>query len=376
MAKNAKYFQVADWMREQILSGEMCPGDKLESENDICSRFDVSRQTVRHALGLLSEKGLLESRKGSGWFVSGSVKSPEKKTVSSRTVVIVSTYLNGYIFPNVIQGMEKVLETDDWNIQIMFTYNQKETEEKILKKLLEDSDAAGLIIEPAMSGLPNPNKRYYKQLQEKGVPVLFFHSYYPELSIPHVSMDDVGDGKMLVDYLVKMGHTEIGGIFKLDDGQGIRRFEGYQNGLHEHGLCSMEKHMVWIDTEDQHHMELCKERILSRISGCTACVCYNDEVAHALTEICIQEGIRIPEELSVVSVDNSALAGLNPVPLTSIRHPMEALGAKTAEHMLRMIRQEKFDPTYEFPPELEIRESVKNLGCSGTEQLRFSKNKK
>ena len=51
---------------------------------------------------------------------------------------------------------------------------------------------------------------------------------------------------------------------------------------------------------------------------CSACVCYNDEIAHLVTEQCIQAGIRIPDDLSLVSVDNSELAKLNAVPLTSV----------------------------------------------------------
>ena len=98
--------------------------------------------------------------------------------------------------------------------------------------------------------------------------------------------------------------------------------------------------------------------ILKRLSGCTACVCYNDQVGHILTGMCRQAGIQVPEDLSIVSFDNSELAKLNSVPLTSIAHPMERLGEKTAKAMLRMIQDSREDVTYEFVPEMEIRSSV------------------
>lgn len=362
MARKPKYGALVEWITQRIENQDLKPGDKLDSENDLSERFEVSRQTVRHALGILAKDGLIESRQGSGSFVTGlpaekelPAEQPEKP---SRNIVIVSTYVNGYIFPRLIQGMEKILEKSGWTIQIMFTYNHLETEKRILEKLLKEPDLAGLLIEPTMSGLPNPNVKYYARLKEMGIPILFFHSYYPELDIPHVSLDDKGCGKMATEYLLSKGHTMIGGIFKLDDGQGIRRYQGYLEALGEAGLLLREKNVIWIDTEDQRNMELCSEKILRRVRSCTACVCYNDEVAHDLTEICRQAGIRIPEDLSIVSIDNSDLARLNAVPLTSVKHPMEFMGAMAAERLLEMIKNPKFDAGYEFAPELEVRDSV------------------
>lgn len=360
MARETKYTQVVEWVAELIRKKELQPGDKLKSEKDICSMFDVSRQTVRHALSILVRDGLIESRQGSGSYVKawGEETSP---TIESRTIVVVSTYVNSYIFPSVIQGMEQVLEKNDWHIQIMFTYNNKETERKILKKLLRDSSLGGVIVEPTMSGLPNYNSRYFEKLKKKGIPILFFHSYYEGLDIPHMSLDDRASGRIAAEYLLSRGHRRIGGIFKLDDGQGHRRYEGYFQGLEKYGVALREKHIVWLDTEDQSQMEFTREKILKRLEKCTACVCYNDTVAHYLTAICQEEGIRVPEDLSIVSIDNSELADLNSVPLTSVKHPMEELGIKTAENMLKLIHNPDFQATYEFVPELVIRGSVKKL---------------
>ena len=68
--------------------------------------------------------------------------------------------------------------------------------------------------------------------------------------------------------------------------------------------------------------------------------------------------IRVPEDMSLISIDNSELACLNPVPLTAISHPMEKLGKKVAENMMKMLSNPSFDANYEFTPELAVRDSV------------------
>ncbi|MFV0527860.1 MAG: GntR family transcriptional regulator [Lachnospiraceae bacterium] len=358
MAKATRKYQIiVDWINERIAANELQPKDKLESEFEVASRFGVSRQTVRHAFSILENEGKIESIQGSGSYVRENdpiVYSTEK----SRTIMIISTYVNSYIFSSTIQGMEKVLARGGWDIQIVFTHNQFETERNILKKILAGPNMAGLIIEPTMSGLPNPNRTYYDQIIERNIPIVFFNSFYTNMDIPHVSINDVQAGYVAAKYLIDHGHTEIGGIFKADDGQGPRRFSGYYEALCQNGLKLNEKKVIWIDTEEQREFELSKDRILGRLKGCSACICYNDVVAHNLTKLCLQEDIRIPEVLSIVSIDNSELAELNKTPLTSIIHPSKKLGERTAENLIRRIEDPSFDANYEFETKLVERDSV------------------
>lgn len=362
MARNvAKYQQVIEWIRQCLDTGKLQAGDKLESENEIGLRFGISRQTVRHALSVLEREGVVESRQGSGNYVLPVAEVSElssKKNTSSRTAVVVSTYVNGYIFPKIIQGMEKVLEKENWKIRIMFTHNRYETERKVLTQLIEDEDVDGLIIEPARTGLPSPNLEYYRKLQERKIPIVFFHSYFREMDIPHVSMDDKRAGYLATEHLIEQGHRKIAGIFKLDDGQGQRRFSGYVQALSDYAIKIRNHQVVWFDTEEEQNLAASRERILRRFEGCTACVCYNDEVANRLIELCSGVDIRIPEDLSLVSIDNSDLARLGNILLTSVIHPMEELGKKAALNMLELVKNPMFDATYEFTPGIEVRESV------------------
>lgn len=70
----AKYQEIADRLREQISSGELAPEDRLPSEPDLVQRFGASRNTVRLALALLTNQGLVVTRQGLGTFVQAPAK--------------------------------------------------------------------------------------------------------------------------------------------------------------------------------------------------------------------------------------------------------------------------------------------------------------
>ncbi|MEU9405615.1 GntR family transcriptional regulator [Streptomyces sp. NPDC048281] len=64
-----KYQQIADVLRDAILTGMYAPGDRLPGENNLMTEYGVARMTARHALGVLRAEGLAEARKGAGVFV-------------------------------------------------------------------------------------------------------------------------------------------------------------------------------------------------------------------------------------------------------------------------------------------------------------------
>src|SRR5436305_5262879 len=69
MTETLRYRQVADTIRRRIGAGEY-PSGALETEAELCRAYEVSRITVRKALELLREEGIVTSRKGSGWRVA------------------------------------------------------------------------------------------------------------------------------------------------------------------------------------------------------------------------------------------------------------------------------------------------------------------
>ena len=75
-ALNAKsavplYEQAADWIAAHIQDGRLEPGEQLPSERYLADDWEIGYQTIRHAMVVLRERGLLVSRQGKGTFVAG-----------------------------------------------------------------------------------------------------------------------------------------------------------------------------------------------------------------------------------------------------------------------------------------------------------------
>lgn len=351
-----KYERVVSWVQEEIKNGSLSRGDKLPSENDLMERFDVSRQTVRRAMEELTEKGVVEGRRGSGTYVTVNTRRYAGKEVR---IAVMLTYVDTYIFPSIIKGIESVLSREGCTLQIAMTDNAVEKERMLLKEFIHTQSVDGIIAETVKSALPNPNMELYREIEKLGIPVLFVNSYYRELDIPHISMDDRRAGYLAAKHLTECGHTRIGGIFKSDDGQGHLRYAGYTDALMEQEIKIRGEQVIWIDSEELRMMEDESVKFLKRLKGCTACVCYNDETAYKLVGIFRKAGQRVPDDLSVAGIDNSGLAKFCPVPLTSVENPVEELGRAAAEQITcKILKNEEMEPR-EFAPKLIMRNSVK-----------------
>ncbi|MEH0147362.1 GntR family transcriptional regulator [Corynebacterium sp. Q4381] len=84
MAKKPAYMVIGDELREQIVSQELPAGARLPSERELVDRFGVARMTVRHALDMLQDEGLIERRRGrtGGTFVRATPPSLELTSVA------------------------------------------------------------------------------------------------------------------------------------------------------------------------------------------------------------------------------------------------------------------------------------------------------
>ena len=351
-----KYERIVSWVQTEIENGALSRGDKLPSENELMERFRVSRQTVRRAMEELTEKGVVEGRRGSGTYVT--VNTRRYAAGKEIRIAVMLTYVDTYIFPSIIKGIESVLSSEGCTLQIAMTDNAVEKERMLLKEFIHTQSVDGIIAETVKSALPNPNMELYREIENMGIPVLFVNSYYKELAIPHISMDDRKAGYLAAKHLAECGHTRIGGIFKADDGQGHLRYAGYTDALMEQEIKIRGDQVIWIDSEELRTMGEESAKFLKRLKGCTACVCYNDETAYKIVEIFRKAGHRVPEDLSVVGIDNSGLAKFCPVPLTSVENPVEKLGRTAAERMTwKIFRNEEME-TVEFEPQLIMRNSV------------------
>lgn len=83
-----KYIELAQIIRQQIVSGSLTPGAQIPSEPDLCQRHRLSRGTVRQAIDLLAREGLLVREQGRGTFVASVTRKSQVFSLSSFDDVI------------------------------------------------------------------------------------------------------------------------------------------------------------------------------------------------------------------------------------------------------------------------------------------------
>lgn len=356
----AKYQMIADELRAHIKAGKYATATGLPPEFAIAEEYQVSRQTVRQALAVLVREGLIETRQGSG---SRILRAPSGGGGQRRSVAVIFTYIGDYFFPGILREVENVLSRNDCTPSLFATQNQVSNERRILANLLTQP-VDGVLVEATKSALPNPNLDLYRQLMERNIPLVFMHGYYPNLSGVHYVLDANFDGgRLLSRYLADKGYRSIGGIFKSDDIQGHGRYDGYAAGLREKGLPLQDQYVYWYNTEikaslmagDDAPIRAYLDGVLGEVDSF---VCYNDELANFLVAQLQKRGLRIPDDVAVVSFDNSYYSEIAAVPLTSLSHGSENAGRTAAEILIKQLNGE-YCQSVQIPWVLVERESSK-----------------
>ena len=355
--KRLKYHDLVEELRDKILSGQIRPGEKLPSENELAAAHAISRQTVRKALQILENEGFVYAEHGRGTFCSDRTGAHK----SSHNIAVVTTYLSDYIFPRVIQGIDQVLTEKGYSILLKNTRNSRAMEAKIIEELLQ-KDIDGLIIEPSKSQIYCKHLNLYAMLDKYQIPYVFIQGCYSHMEKkPQILLDDRKGGFLMTEYLISLGHRDIVGIFKADDMQGQERHKGYIQDLQQAGIAYDPDKVIWYHTEDRksHPYEQIRRMAKKREKlFFDAVVAYNDEVAISVIQALEAENLNCPKDVSVTGYDNSYLAASCKVPLTTIAHPQEKLGSMAAKLLLSLMEKEEVGQTkIIIEPELVIRDS-------------------
>lgn len=346
-----KYEYVANSLYEEIMTGSYPNGTLLPTEEQLTKRFDVSRQTVRKALSILEERKMIEKKQG-----SGSTVKMEKPAVNTGKVAVIATYIDDYIFPGQLRGVEEVLSKNNFSAVLSATRNQIRNERRILEDIMKEP-VAGILVEGTKSALPNPNIALYRKLSKANIPIVFFNSCYPGLTCPlSVCADNFNGGYELVNYLFRKGHKSIASVFKADDIQGHERYSGYISAMFDNRLFVSDHKTIWFTTENKHRIFSDEDSVLSSIGDATAVVCYNDEIAYMLIKFLTAHGKRVPEDIAVVSFDNSNLSEMSAIKITSLSYGDMNIGTIAAKKLVDILKGQKAS-SERIPWTLEEKES-------------------
>lgn len=344
-----KYEIVKQTLRKEIINGQYQINEKLPTESELMKRFNVSRYTVRRAVGDLENEHYIYRIQGGGMFVQDWQRNWSADD-TNKLIGVISTHIADYIFPPIISGIDNVLSAKGYSLIVGNTLNNHARERQSLLNML-DLKIAGLIIEPTQSALPNPNLDLYQQIKEYQIPTILFHATYPQVAFPSLLTQDELAERNLVDYLFKLGHHKILGIFQIDDRQGANREAGMIRAYQEAGIPITDSEMVMYQSTDKISAILDRvDRIFANNDRPTAIACYNDHLAMTVIGHLQRNGIKVPDDVSVVGFDNYELARtLNPS-LTTADHPKRKLGEDAGQMMLKLINGEQVDSiTYPVP---------------------------
>ncbi|MGE5581040.1 MAG: GntR family transcriptional regulator [Bacillota bacterium] len=351
-----KYSQLKEFLKRRMQQKEILCEQLLPSEHVLARQFKMSRHTVRQALGELENEGWIRREQGRGTFCT------YKEKVNRGTIAVITTYISDYIFPTIIRGIDEVFSSSGYTLALANTSNDKVKEAQCLANFLNRDDIAGFIVEPTKSAKENTNAPYFKELSRRGIPYIFLHAYYPDLDPAYIIMDDQQGSYTATKYLLQLGHRDIAGIFKADDIQGIKREAGFKTALAEDGVAFKPALLGRYETEQLlfYPYQFVKST-LHKLPRPTAIVCYNDQIALKVMEAIRDEGLRVPDDISVTGYDDSSLALAPEVKLTTIKHPKAEMGREAARLIIDMVEKRVERPRFTYQPELIIRNSCRNL---------------
>ena len=174
-----------------------------------------------------------------------------------------------------------------------------------------------------------------------------------------LAADDQGL-EAVVDHLASLGHQRIAFVDGPRGSIARARREGYREAMARHGFRAGADVLRGGITEADGASA--GERLLSRPGGerPTAVIAFNDRVAIGLRDAVLRAGLRVPEDVSVVGYDDSPLARLGTIDLTSVSQEPEALAGATVAVVATLLEGGHDERVADIviPPRLVVRTST------------------
>jgi LacI family transcriptional regulator len=174
-----------------------------------------------------------------------------------------------------------------------------------------------------------------------------------------VALDDRYGAWLATRHLIQQGHTRIGYLcsnHEISDADD--RLQGYYDALKEHGLACNDR-LVTFAEPDESGGEQAMTELLGRGKNFTAVACYNDSMAAGAMGVLNDNGIDVPQEISLIGFDDILISRYVRPRLTTVRYPIVTMATQAAELALALAENRPLpEITHLFNPTLVRRHSV------------------
>lgn len=299
----------------------------MSTIKDVAKKANVSVCTVSRTL---SGKGYVkaETRDKILEAVKELQYQPNKVAVSLKTgtsnvlALILPTLTNVY-YPKLEKYIELYANERGYMIYLCNAENSLEKEMSILENICVQN-IAGVIITPSTK-----EHRHIMKLKEYNIPYVYLNRDFPDDMENCIRINNKKAAYEAVSYLIKCGHTSIGGIFEtFDNLSNEERYLGMAEAMEEHKLSLNSKHLLF-DVNDLDNSYITIRKMLEQKDRPEAIFACNDMLALGVYKAAYDLNIKIPDELSVFGYDNSIMANMAAPPLSTFNTPAEEL-SKTA----------------------------------------------
>jgi LacI family transcriptional regulator len=261
----------------------------------------------------------------------------------------VSALFTDPYFPLLIQGIASACNANEHSVMLWLA--EPEYERRMIRQVLQGGLIDGVILASAL--LDDP---MLEALRKRGLPFILVGRLPTDNEVSYVDVDNVNSAREIVAYLLRLGHRRVATISGPSNMiAGADRLQGYLLALRNRGVTPDPALMVEADfTEEGGYTAM--QRLVPHLPE--AVFVASDAMAVGALRALREVGLRVPEDIAIAGFDDIPFAARTDPPLTTVRQPIQRMGALAAETLIDMISHPQPQPRrIILPTELAIRES-------------------
>lgn len=278
---------------------------------------------------------VMEAVRRSGYIPNSTAQ--KLRTRRTMNVLVVAPRLTNPVFAEILRGVDDELTRSGYGIIIGNLDNRREREARYVDLALS-RQVDGVLL---MTGYVPENGT--RSMSESGLPIVAICAAIPDDRIPSVVVQDREASRRAVEFLRDLGHRRFGYISGAPDSIiEVERFRGFLDGIEAAGL-SHDDFVRWEGPFVFSTGVAAAEAFLRMKERPTGIFAACDESAIGFIKRVRADGIRVPEDVSVIGFDGIEFADYTEPTLTTFRQPLYDLGQVGADMLLKLIRGEMKD---------------------------------